>query len=93
MLKSSSVIVIETLFPIIWPKLSAPSKIPSKVFFNSDPVPKATPLPKFKGLFSNDSAGIVKKFSNPVFILEATLSGADINVKDPTIENNYPFML
>jgi hypothetical protein len=44
-------------------------------------------------LFSKDYAGKVKKFSNPVFILEATFKGVEIKVNDPTIENNYPFML
>jgi hypothetical protein len=58
-----------------------------------DPVPKATPLPNSKGFPSKDFAGNVRKFSNPVLIFEATLSGVDIKVKDPTIENNYPFML
>jgi hypothetical protein len=60
---------------------------------SKEPVPKATPLPKSKGLFSKDYAGKVKKFSNPVLILEATFKGVEINVKDPTIEKSSPFML
>ena len=92
-MNSSSVIVIERPLPSKLVKLYAPSNNPSKVFFNKEPVPKATPLPKSSGLFSKDYAGKVKKFSNPVLIFEATFNGVDIKVNDPTIENSYPLML